>query len=869
MKAINLKAEHMNNPIGIDKTAPFLSWTCEDGLHQNAYQIIATVKGENIWDSGKVETDAMHCSFGGRVVSRDLVEWKVQLWDEVGQEGSWSEAAWFELGISDASQWQAEWINPELTRVIEENYDCSDAINKLAKAAWEGGKKKEPYAPHQPASYLRKHFNAPVGEKKRLYITCHGIYKAWLNGKLVGDFVLGPGCGTYNKRLSYQTYDVTDLVYEGENELLVALGDGWYRSCTGVDGDRNLFGTEISLLCQLMVDDKVVCVSDESWEASQKGPIRQNDMQQGEVYDARLEEITDWHPVKLEQVGYETLTGTNTVPIVENEAFVGHIITTPNGEKVIDFGQNLAGYVEFKVKAQAGQRIYLMHGEALDENGNFTNENFQDRKRHKEGGVHQQIEYLCREGDNHYKASFTIMGFQYVKIETEVELDSAEFIAHAVYSKMEELGSFSCSNESVNQLVKNSIWSQKGNFCDIPTDCPTRERAGWTGDAGVFVDAGLYLMDCYPVFDKWLGDCRHMQYADGKLANIAPINGHPSFFTKMLCSSVGWGDASILVPYALYKRYGNLRILQDNYEMMKRWYTFLEKRAAKVKLKERFQRNPYKKYTVTSGMDYGEWCEPGVDMRQAMSNPKKSVGTAYLVYSGRLLSEIAEILGHEADSKHFEEVSELAKKAYHLSFTENGRINSERQCEYVRALKFGLLSVEESKVAASDLNKLVIKNNYHLNTGFLSTPFLCEMLVNYGYVDTATKLLLQDTAPSWLYEVKRGANTIWETWDGINEEGKVSASLNHYSYGSISGWFFKGICGIQLEQQNLTLKPFPLPELGHAKAIYESPVGHIESGWYYENGTVIYEFVIPANVKTRVELMDGRNIMLDAGIHRL
>ena len=830
MQAIKLKTEHRKNPLGIDVRKPFLSWVCENGITQTAYELSAFSDGEEIWNSGVVKTAVMHAVFDGYLKSRQQVIWKVRLWDETGTVGDWSDNAVFEMGLLESGDFTAKWINPEL--------------------AVEPDK-------HKPASYLRKNFTVNETGTGRLYITCHGVYAAYLNGTRIGHYVLAPGTGSYGKKLAYQSYDVTGLLKEGCNELLVVLGDGWYRSCTGVDGDRNLFGSDIALYCQLEIGGTAVCITDESWQASSEGPIRENDMQQGECYDARKEEITDWHEVKIEAFGVDHLACSNSVPIMEQEKFSGTIRKTPNGETMIDFGQNLAGYVELTVNAHEGDKLTLWHGEALDENGNFTNENFQPGERHKEGGIQQKITYICKEGFNHYKPSFTIMGYQYAKLETDISLEGAEFFSHAVYSEMEELSSFTCSNEDLNQLVHNSIWSQKSNFCDIPTDCPTRERAGWTGDAGVFVDTGIYLMDSYPVFRKWLEECRLIQKENGVIYNIAPPNSKGGPFTEILSSSVGWGDACIIVPYTIYKRYGDIRILEENYGMMQGWYAFLESRAANSKIKN----------TIDNGFDYGEWCEPGVQMNDGVMTSGKSVATAYLAYSGKLMGEIAAILGKAKDAEHYLEVSSLAKTGFRQVFTQDGKITSERQCEYVRAIAFDLLDEKEAKQAAKDLNELIINNDYHLNTGFLSTPFLCGVLTENGYIETAYRLLLQDTQPSWLYAVKKGANTIWETWDGINEEGVVKASLNHYSYGVISGWLIKGICGIQLANGKLAIAPNPYPLLKYAKAEYDSPVGKVVSEWRYEGEQIIYEFDIPANVKAEVALPDGRKLELITGHH--
>lgn len=711
-----------------------------------------------------------------------------------------------------------------------------------------------------------------------------------------------PGSSSYDKRLHVQTWDVTDLLHPGENLAEVILGDGWYRSCSGVDGDRNLYGEDVALYFQLEVDGKAICVSDESWEATQEGPIRMNDMQQGEIVDARLEELTGWHGVKTEDFGTDKLCASNCVPVTEHERFPGKLLTAPNGETVIDFGQNLAGYLEFRLSAHEGETLTLTCGETLDENGNFTQENFQDRKRHKEGGTRQQVIYTCREGENCYKTKFSIWGFRYAKIETAIDLSGAAFTAIAVYSDMERLGWFDCANAEVNQLVENTLWSMKSNFCDVPTDCPTCERAAWTGDMGVFVDTGLYLADCYPVIRKWLGECRLNQYADGKVANIAPKNNRPTFTGELLAGSVGWGDASILEPWALYQRNGDPRILAENAEMMRCWYAYLESRAAskqpavdvsaipeqyramlknmppeqlaemmkKFAPKQEGPQNPYSAYAIENGTDYGEWREPDVDSIGSMGKPQSKVATAYYARSGELLAQISEILSDLGGAAKYAQIAEGAKKAFRFLAVPDGSLHSDRQAEYVRAISFELLSEEEKRQAAKELNELVIRCGYHLNTGFLSTPALCPVLAEYGYTETAYRLLLQDTLPSWLYEVRRGATTIWEEWDGVNDKGEVKASLNHYSKGAICGWLFAGVCGIRVEGEKIRIAPQPHPLLGSACARYRSPLGEIGSAWHYdEAGKISYSFKIPCNAQADIELPDGRTCTLGPGEHHM
>ena len=842
MKAIHLQTEHLSSPFGIDIQKPVLSWLCEGGVAQTAYEVEALSCGQVIWQSGRVTGNTMHTVLDAPLSSRQSVCWRVRLWDENGAAGPWSEPAAFELGLLSPADWQAQWIDPEL------QHDPSV---------------------HHPASYLRKTFTVPEGKQARLYVTCYGLYEAWLNGQRVGNFVLAPGSYTYEKRIAYQTYDVTAQLHPGENEIQVILGDGWYRSCAGIDGKRNLYGKNIALLLQLEVDGQPVCLSDESWQATQQGPLRENDMQQGEVYDARVETLDGWHPVGVEAYGYDALACANSLPIAERERFAGTLITTPNGETVIDYGQNLAGYVEFELDAHTGQKIILTHGETLDEHGNFTNANFQDDTRHQEGGIRQQIIYTCKEGRNHYKARFTIFGFRYAKVETDIDLNGAKFTAIAVYSDMEDVGSFACSNADVNQLFHNSVWSMKSNFCDVPTDCPTRERAAWTGDMGVFIETGLYLADCYPIVRKWLAECRLNQYPGGQVAVIAPHIDTPSPMLQLISGSVGWGDACILVPWALYRRNGDVRILKENYLMMQRWYGFLEGRARRPG-GALPQDHPLENYLIDTVTDFGEWMEPDAsDVYTSMAQPQTKVATAYFAHSGRILARIAELLDHPEDAAHYREVSEKAAQAFRLVATEDGAIHSERQADYLRPIAFGLLTENEAKAAAAELDRKIAANGYHLNTGFLSTPLLCQVLADYGHLETAYRLLLQDTMPSWLYAVKRGATTIWERWDGIDPNGHPQGSLNHYSYGAVCAWLFCGVCGIRVEGNTVTIRPQPYPALEYARARYRSPLGEIVSGWRYEDGQPRYEIVLPANVTAAVELADGRRLQLEAGTHWL
>lgn len=847
MQAFHLRTEQLENPMGIQLVHPTLSWQCEMGHMQSAYQVQVKSAGQLMWDSGKVESTDQFLSYPKELESRSRIIWKVRLWDEKDEAGEWSEEAFFENGLQ-LDDWKAVWIDPEESTDPEE---------------------------HKAAGYLKKTFQLEILDQARLYCTAHGLYEVCLNGQRVGEDLFTPGCDEYNKRLCYQSYDVTPYLKAGENEIIVLLGDGWYRGCNGIDGIRNLFGEDLSFLAQLEVNKQVVLITDETWEGSGQGPVRMTDLELGEEYDARMESIKEWHPVRIHSLGYDNLVASNCVPVRERESFPGRLFQAPNGEWVYDFGQNLAGYTELSVEAEAGQEITLIHGESLDENGNFTIANFQPGDRNKSGGIKQEIHYICKDGKNEYKPSFSIFGYRYAKVVSDIPAKQIKVVSHAVYSDMEETASFDSSNSSLNRLFQNSIWSMKSNFCDVPTDCPTRERAGWTGDAGVFAPTGSMLMNCYPVFRKWLVNVRHNQYEDGKMAYISPTNGKGSQISEMFSASVGWGDASVLVPYALYQTFGDKKILEENYGMMKKWVDFLTKRAKESRTPEHYPDNPYKDYIIDTGMDYGEWCEPGADVMQTMQNAfangQPEVATAYFSRSAGILSEIAGILGEEEAQKHYADLSEKARLAYQSVFVQDGHIHSARQCEYVRPLAFGLLDPEDEKCAAGDLNELVKANNYHLNTGFLSTPYLCEMLAKFGYRETAYRLLLQKECPGWLYEVEQGATTVWETWDGIKEDGTVKDSLNHYSYGAISGWLVSGVCGIHYTHDTLMIKPLPEKSLGHAKAVFDSPRGRIVSSWTYnpDKDSFQYHFEIPGNVEAELVLDGGITRSVTSGIYDL
>ena len=840
MKAAQLKTAHLEKPLGIDIRRPLLTWVCVGGEKQTAYQIAAFVDGNEVWSSGKVNSSAMRAVYDGPAESRAHVNWQIRLWDENGVEGEASES-WFEYALLKKSDFIAKWINPEV-----EAHDPKQ---------------------FQPASVLTRDFWLDSTENARIYATSHGVYSLVVNGRRVKENILTPGTSEYWSRLPYQTFDVSTCLQVGRNKIEVTLGDGWWRGCNGNNGTRNVFGTDIAFLLQLEVNGEVKLVTDNMWMASQSGPIRFNDLQLGERVDARMEP-TDFHYVKMEDFGYANLVCANTVPIKEKESFSAKFIRTPSGKTVLDFGQNLAGYVSFRVNAKAGQTIRLTHGEFLDKNGEFSDDNLQTHGR-KDGPLHQVVEYICKDGMNEYTPALCIFGFRYVLVETDINIDGGEFISHAVYSDMAETASFTCDIPMVNQLFHNAVWSQKSNFVDIPTDCPQRERSGWTGDAGLFCRTGLTLMDSYPVYARWLAECRVDQHSNGRVANIAPRrSSKPGFFEALFDGSCGWGDASVIVPYTMYKLYGDRQIVEENYEFGKRWLKYCEKKAKKSRLKNKFKRNPHQKYIVDTGIHWGEWLEADVSVEESMRNMIQNgvpdIATAYFAQSCRMMSEMATVLGESEDAKKYSELYEKVNAAYHSIELSDGHIRSERQCRYVRPLQMGLLTEQEAKDAALDLNALVVKNGYRLNTGFLTTAHLCRVLADYGYVETAYRLLLQEDTPGWLYQVKQGATTIWESWEG-NTGGNGTASLNHYSKGAVVSWLIEGVCGIRYDSGRLTIRPQPHPLMRHAEASYDSPNGRIECAWRYVDDKVEYTVTIPVNTTAEFVAQNGETRGLNVG----
>lgn len=836
MIAVNLKTEYLKNPIGIDIANPRLFWNCEGGKKQTAYQIIA-----DNWDSGKVKSSSMCAEYPKEIKPSERVNYKIKLWDENGIEGEWSETAFFEYGIKE---WQAKWISGDYAVDKKKRYpvDCFKRDFKLDKDI----------------------------KSARLYITACGIYEAVINGERVGSFVLAPGHTDYRKRIQYQTYDVTNQLVNGDNAIEIQLADGWYRGSCGAWGLINQYGTQTKLLAQLEIEfsdgTKQTVISDDNWRWSNDGAIQFADNKDGEIVVA--DKTPSYRGTAIETKYDVVPTASNNVFVTEHETFKPEMIVAPSGKILLNFKQNIAGYVEFKVNAKGGEKIILRCGEMLDENGELTLKNIQCSSKKKTTPL-QKIEYICKNGENHYKTKFAIFGFQYVEVDTSLEINPNDFTAIAVYSDLEETGKFDSSNELLNQFVKNTMWSLKNNSADVPTDCPTRERHGWTGDSQIFCESAGYLMNYIPFAKKHLNDVFDWQRKDGCLPQIAPAGG-VDFYMYTMNGSVGWADAGVLIPYRYWKLFGDEAIIKDNYDKMARYARFMIKRCGKFGLmaKPLGLKGEAKKYAVNAGQSYGEWAEPAdvyPNKWTDMVAPHPEVSTAYTSYIMRLMAEIAEYLGKTEDAKLYQKYADKVKHAYQeLVETKNYSLDTDRQAQLVRPLYLNLLNKSQTEYARKRLVKALENYGWRIGTGFLSTSFILYVLADID-IEYAYKLLENEEMPGWLAMPKNGATTIWESWEGTMAQGGI-ASLNHYSKGACCEWLFKEMCGIKVDGENhFTIAPKPGGRFTFANTEYQSVYGKVISGWKKQTGKTIFTVTIPANTSADIILPNGTKQTVTAG----
>ena len=828
----NLLTENQSNPISIDAAMPRFSWqlvSSKKNVLQTAYECKVTDGKTVVWNSGKVVSSqsVMIPYAGSALQSGKQYKWQVKVWDNYGAPSAWGAVATFKMGLLNASDWKAKWIEAGF---------AEDSINR-------------------PAQYFRKPFSLNKKIKNATaYITAHGMYEAQINGKRVGDYYLTPGWTSYNNRLQYQVYDVTAMLQNGGNAVGVAVGMGWYRGFLAWDNNKNIYGKKNSILFQLQIEysdgTTQTIASDESWKSSY-GAIRYSEIYNGETYDAREEKTdwsafvfndADWAAVKTGATDKANLVATYNEPIKKQEQFKPvKIFKTPKGELVADFGQNLVGWVTLKVKGNSGDKINIYHTEVLDKAGNFYTENLRVAK--------QQNTYILKGGaEEFFEPHFTFQGFRYIKVEGFTgELKPENITAVALYSDMKPTGTFTSSNTLINQLQHNIQWGQRGNFLDVPTDCPQRdERLGWTGDAQAFSRTATFNFGVNNFFVKWMKDLALDQQPNGSVPFVIPnVLGANSG------GSTGWADAATIIPWNVYLAYGDKQILKDQYNSMKAWVEYMEKAS--------------KNYLWNTGFHFGDWLfyRPfdDNDGRSAVTD-KYFIAQCFFAYSTQIMLNTATVLNKTQDVTYYTNLLQKVKEAFVKEYvTPNGRLLSNTQTAHVLALHFDMLSEAMRKPVADKLADNVKSYGNHLTTGFLGTPYICHVLSRFGYTDVAYKLLLQETYPSWLYPVKMGATTIWERWDGIKPDSTFQVpsmnSFNHYAYGAIGDWMYRVMVGLDTYEDGPGYKHIKIqPHIGggftNAAASLQTYYGTLSCSWKTAADKIILDVEIPANTTATV-----------------
>ncbi len=821
------------------------TWSCESD-RQGAYirDAVIRVNGESI--TGFPQTGALYD--GRKLAPRTEYEAVLTLEDDLGEKAE-SKVS-FETGLMNSS-WTGIFITDGAYEFKEKKISPKPMVfRKRWSVSWE---KKI--------------------DRVKIYATALGIYELEVNGKKAGERYFAPGFTSYASNLQYQTYDISGMT-EPENEVIFTVAGGWavgefiYSRKNRNSGERQALLAEIYIRYEDGSEE--IIGTDETWEVSVEGPLRSASIYDGEEYDATIE-LKDiaFHTASVEKLRISpSIYAEIGAPVVAHEHMTPVSKTRYKDEIIYDFGQNFAGVVCISVDGFKGQEITVRHAEILNRDGSLNTEFLRSAK--------AAIRYICREGHQEYSPRFTYMGFRYVSVKG-IDEDRIDIFALALYSDMEVNGSFSCSDERINRLQKNIEWGARSNLFDIPTDCPQRdERMGWTGDIALFAPTAAYIFHMGRFFRKWLKDMRAEQRSTGGIPNTVPSNGFGFPVTMPVLAVDFWGDASVLVPWAEYISRGDIRILEENYEMMKKYVNACIFWAHLFS----FGRRRYI-WNTPSTLHFGDWVAPDRPKMSQWQKRSKWTATASLANTSHILSEIATITGHEDDAKYYRKVYEKTSEAYEKESTDgHGRLKEEFQTAYVLPIHFHMFKEENRLKAAENLAKLVKENDYRIGTGFPGTPYILFSLFDNGQREAAFKMLCNEKCPSWLYEVRMGATTIWERWDGLDEEGNcpisddgtdAMVSYNHYASGAVGDFLYRRIAGIEPVSpgyREFKIEPVPGGGISSARACLNTPYGEIVSDWNMEAKDFEISVSVPMGTKCTLIMPDGEKKELNNGKYR-
>ena len=839
--------DYLEHPVGI-LGSPQFAWSMESdrkNVTQSAYRLQIAKDGDfsrPVYDSEKRETEQSAQIQAEGFVMEPLTGYQIRVkaWDNQGEESPWSSPAEFVSALQAPGQWKGSFIGVETA-----------ADEKVSKG-----------------TYIRGTFRVekPV-QNAYMVSTALGLYHPFLNGEPVGDDEMAPGWTSYGNRILYQTHEVTDLLVRGENVLGAHLGAGWYKGTIGLAKGKNNYGTETAFLAQILIryqdGTEETIVTDESFKGCDS-PVLFSEIYDGEIYDARKEQPgwnkpgfddDSWLPVHTVQQSKDVLVPQGGCKVRELIPLpVKEIIITPQGDTVLDFGQNLTGWVHVKVDGKEGQEMILNHFEVLDARGNVYTENLRTAK--------ETLTYICDgKGEAIYRPSFTFQGFRYIRVAAYPgEVKKENFTAWAVHSDMRDTGHFFCSNPLLNQLQHNISWGLKGNFLDIPTDCPQRdERLGWTGDAQIFCRTATFLKDTYTFFSKWLKDVAADQAPNGAVPHVVPdilTNRSDDDWLVGEENSMGataWGDVAVIAPWTLYLSYGDRRIIEEQYDSMKGWIDFMNDHA--------------EDYVWKFARQFGDWV--ALDAEEGSyfgATPEDMICTAYFAYSTGLFVKMARAVGRTEDAKKYQALYDAVADSYRRHFIKDGHMTARTQTAQIITLYFGLAKEEDRPSIMRDLLELLAEHDGHLVTGFVGTPYFCHALSQNGHTKEAYELLLKEDFPSWLYQVKMGATTVWEHWDGLKPDGTMWSadmnSFNHYAYGAIGEWLYRVVAGIEADEnapgyKHTVFQPQTGGGLTEVKGSYDSVYGTVGCSWRAEADRIVLKVQVPVNTTATIVLEKG------------